>query len=47
MEILAIGSVLLTGFALALSLQWGILALIVRRLHGPGDSTSAPRAGAS
>ncbi len=32
MEILVVGGALLIGFFLALSLQWGLLAAIVRRI---------------
>ena len=32
MELLAIGAALTIGFLLALTLQWGLLAVIVRRM---------------
>lgn len=52
MEALALGVALMFSFALALSLQWGLLAVIVRHMTRGAVATvvlatSSPRAGAS
>ena len=48
METVALGVALSFSFVLALSLQWGLLAVIVRHMtRRPVAATSAPRAAAS